>query len=242
MIAIILAAGMATRLRPLTNDRPKCLLQVGSRCLLQRLVDGIKSAGLTEVVVVTGYRAEMIRDFINEHYPELTVHFIHNADFQTTNNIYSLWLTREYIEGQDAILMDSDILMNPLLLQRMLQQKVSSLALNRHELGEEEIKVVVDEQMNIVELNKTCDPESAIGESVGVELMLQPYTTALFPELEKMMIEEQLENVFYERAFERLIPQGQTFKVVDTTDLFSIELDTVEDFQNAQRLIPKELF
>ncbi|MBR2191937.1 MAG: phosphocholine cytidylyltransferase family protein [Bacteroidaceae bacterium] len=242
MIAIILAAGMATRLRPLTNDRPKCLLQVGSRCLLQRLVDGIKSAGLTEVVVVTGYRAEMIRDFINEHYPELTVHFIHNADFQTTNNIYSLWLTREYIEGQDAILMDSDILMDPLLLQRMLQQKVSSLALNRHELGEEEIKVVVDEQMNIVELNKTCDPESAIGESVGVELMLQPYTTALFPELEKMMIEEQLENVFYERAFERLIPQGQTFKVVDTTDLFSIELDTVEDFQNAQRLIPKELF
>ena len=132
--------------------------------------------------------------------------------------------------------------MDPLLLQRMLQQKVSSLALNRHELGEEEIKVVVDEQMNIVELNKTCDPESAIGESVGVELMLQPYTTALFPELEKMMIEEQLENVFYERAFERLIPQGQTFKVVDTTDLFSIELDTVEDFQNAQRLIPKELF
>ena len=65
MIAIILAAGMATRLRPLTNDRPKCLLQVGSRCLLQRLVDGIKSAGLNEVVVVTGYRAEMIREFIN---------------------------------------------------------------------------------------------------------------------------------------------------------------------------------
>ena len=242
MIAIILAAGMATRLRPLTNDRPKCLLQVGSRCLLQRLVDGIKSAGLTEVVVVTGYRAEMIRDFINEHYPELTVHFIHNTDYQTTNNIFSLWLTREYIEGQDAILMDSDILMDPLLLERMLQQKVSSLALNRHELGEEEIKVVVDEQKNIVELNKTCDPKTAIGESVGVELMLQPYTTALFPELEKMMNEEHLENVFYERAFERLIPQGQTFKVVDTTDLFSIELDTVEDFQNAQRLIPKELF
>ena len=236
MIAIILAAGMATRLRPLTNDRPKCLLQVGSRCLLQRIVDGIKSAGLTEVVVVTGYRSEMIRDFINEQYPELTVHFIHNADYQTTNNIYSLWLTREYIEGQDAILMD------PLLLQRMLEQSVSSLALNRHELGEEEIKVVVDEQMNIVELNKTCDPKTAIGESVGVELMLKPYTTALFPELEKMMNVEQLENVFYERAFERLIPQGQTFKVVDTTDLFSIELDTVEDFQNAQKLIPESLY
>ena len=242
MIAIILAAGMATRLRPLTNDRPKCLLEVGSRCLLQRIVDGIKSAGLTEVVVVTGYRSEMIRDFIQEHYPELTVHFIHNADYQTTNNIYSLWLTREYIEGKDAILMDSDILMDPRLLQRMVEQTTSSLALNRHELGEEEIKVVVDEEMNIVELNKTCDPKTAIGESVGVELMLQPYTAALFPELEKMMNEEHLENVFYERAFERLIPQGQTFRVVDTTDLFSIELDTVEDFQNAQRLIPKELY
>ena len=60
--------------------------------------------------------------------------------------------------------------------------------------------------------------------------------------MEQMIEREGLANVFYERAFERLIPQGHVFKSIITTDLFSIELDTVEDFQQAQRLIPAELF
>jgi predicted MPP superfamily phosphohydrolase len=51
-----------------------------------------------------------------------------------------------------------------------------------------------------------------------------------------------LENVFYEKAFERLIPQGHTFKVLDVTDLFSCELDTIEDFQNAKEKIPQSLY
>ena len=62
MIGVILAAGMAKRLRPLTDERPKCLLKVGERTLLQRTVDAMLDAGIRELVVVTGYRANMIRD------------------------------------------------------------------------------------------------------------------------------------------------------------------------------------
>ncbi|MBF0951513.1 MAG: NTP transferase domain-containing protein, partial [Alloprevotella tannerae] len=79
MIAVILAAGMASRLRPLTNDRPKCLLEVGRRTLLQRTVDALLEAGLREFVVVTGYRGEMIRQFLTKQYPDQTFHFIDNA-------------------------------------------------------------------------------------------------------------------------------------------------------------------
>ena len=92
MIAVILAAGMASRLRPLTNDRPKCLLTVGTRCLLGRTVDSIKAAGITELVVVTGYRGEMIRSFLTDNYKDMQISFVDNVDYQTTNNIYSLWL------------------------------------------------------------------------------------------------------------------------------------------------------
>ena len=90
MIGVILAAGMAKRLRPLTDERPKCLLTVGQRTLLQRTVDGILTAGITELVVVTGYRSQMIRDFLTEHYPTLTIHFIDNPDYAHNNNIFSL--------------------------------------------------------------------------------------------------------------------------------------------------------
>ena len=68
MIGVILAAGMAKRLRPLTDERPKCLLKVGERTLLQRTVDAMLAAGINELVVVTGYRANMIRDFLTSHY------------------------------------------------------------------------------------------------------------------------------------------------------------------------------
>jgi choline kinase len=233
---------MAKRLRPLTDERPKCLLTVGQRTLLQRTVDGIIAAGISELVVVTGYRAQMIRDFLTSHYPDLTIHFIDNPDYAHNNNIFSLWLTRPYTEGRDFLLLDSDILFDPQIIPAVLSAEGSALALNRHELGEEEIKVIVDDQNRVVEISKVCSIEQAIGESVGIEKMEADYSAALFRELEQMIEGEGLIDIFYERAFERLIPQGHTFTVVDTTRYFSIELDTVEDFENAKKLIPESLY
>ena len=242
MIGVILAAGMAKRLRPLTDERPKCLLKVGERTLLQRTVDAMLAAGISELVVVTGYRANMIRDFLTENYPSLNIHFIDNPDYAHNNNIFSLWLTRPYVDGRDFLLMDSDILCDPAILPEVISAEGSALALNRHELGEEEMKIVADAHGRIIEISKTCSPSEAAGESVGIEKMTADYSTALFRELEKMIVDEGLIDIFYERAFERLIPQGHTFRIVDTTSFFSIELDTPEDFENAQRLIPAELF
>lgn len=242
MIGVILAAGMAKRLRPLTDTQPKCLLKVGERTLLERTVDAMTGAGIQELVVVTGYRGEMIRQFLTDHYPTLTIHFIHNADYEHNNNIFSLWMTRPYTDGKDFLLMDSDILLDPLLVKSIVEQAGTALALNRHECGEEEIKIITDNEGRVVELSKTCSISDSIGESVGVERIASDYSTALFRELEQMIEHEGLIDIFYERAFERLIPQGYHFHVVDTTDFFSIELDTVEDFERAKELIPAELF
>ena len=242
MIGVILAAGMAKRLRPLTDERPKCLLKVGERTLLQRTVDAMLAAGIRELVVVTGYRANMIRDFLTATYPSLAIHFIDNPDYAHNNNIFSLWLTRPYTDGRDFLLMDSDILCDPAILPEVIGAEGSALALNRHELGEEEMKIVADAHGRIIEISKTCSPADAAGESVGIEKMTADYSTALFRELQQMIEDEGLIDIFYERAFERLIPQGHTFRIVDTTSFFSIELDTPEDFENAQRLIPAELF
>lgn len=236
MQAVILAAGTASRLRPLTEHCPKCLLQIGGKTLLERTIEAITGSGINEITVVTGYLKDMIVTFLNEHYPNLTFHFIHNEDYASTNNIFSLWLARTQVEGKDFLLMDSDIYCDPLLVRTIAQQQETALALNRHELGEEEIKVIPDADMHVVEISKTCSISDAIGESVGVERMTADYSAALYKELRLMCEEEGLVNVFYERAFERLIPQGHTFKIIDTTDFFSMELDTVEDFNLAQQL------
>ena len=241
LTGVILAAGMAKRLRPLTDTKPKCLLKVGERTLLERTVEAMLQAGVAEFVVVTGYRAVMIRDFLTQHFPTLTFHFLDNVDYEHNNNIYSLWMAGEYVRGKEFLLMDSDILCDPAAVARIAHEPGSALALNRHACGEEEIKVIVDADNHITEISKVCSIEDAIGESVGIEKMTADYSTALYKELDQMILKEGLIDVFYERCFERLIPQGHTFKVVDTTSYFSYELDTPEDFERAKELMPKEL-
>ena len=241
MIGVILAAGMAKRLRPLTDTKPKCLLKVGEHTLLERTVDAMRQAGIQEFLVVTGYRGEMIREFLTSHFSFLTFHFLDNTDYEHNNNIYSLWMACQKVRGNEFLLMDSDILCDPAAVVRIAQEQTSALAVNRHELGEEEMKVVVDADNRITEISKTCRPEDAMGESVGIEKITADYCEALARELDQMILQEGLIDIFYERAFERLIPQGHTFKVVDTTHYFSYELDTPEDFQRAQELMPKEL-
>lgn len=243
MKAIILAAGIASRLRPLTDNKPKCLLEIGDKCLLQRAMDGLIANGIKEFVVVTGYLHNQIEEFLQRYQGEAGITFIHNELYSSTNNIYSLWLTRKEAEGKDVLLLDSDILFDPQIVARLLKSEHGDiLALNNHPLGEEEIKIIPDAEGRVAEISKTCSIPDAIGESIGIERMSAAYTAALYKELEVMIEGEGLDNVFYERAFERLIPQGHTFYVEDTTDLFSIELDTVEDFNSAKQLIPANLY
>ena len=244
MKAIILAAGMASRLRPLTLTTPKSLLKVGDRSLLQRSMDALIANGVREFCIVTGYLHEMIEDFVKEQYADsIKVTFVYNKVYETTNNIYSLWLARPFAEGEEVLLLDSDLLYDPQIVTRVLAADAPNvLTLIRHELGEEEMKVVTDAQGSIREISKTCNPADAAGESLGIEKMGREYTRALYHELEPMMNREHLENVFYERAFERLIPQGHTYQVLDVTELFSCELDTIEDFENAKAKIPENLF
>ena len=242
MIGVILAAGMAKRLRPLTDTKPKCLLEVGGKTLLQRTVDAMAATGIMEFVVVTGYRANMVRDFLTANYPQYTIRFLDNTDYEHNNNIYSLWMAGEVVRGKELLLMDSDILCDPKAVAEVAMQEEPALALNRHELGEEEMKIVVDGDNRIIEISKTCRVEDAAGESVGIEKMTADYSEALFRELDQMIVKEELIDIFYERAFERLIPQGHTFKVIDTTHYFSYELDTPEDFERASQLLPRELY
>lgn len=243
MKAVILAAGIASRLRPLTDSQPKCLLEIGTRSLLQRTFEALIQNNIDEFIVVTGYRQQQIVDFLQANYSNEHISFIYNERYLNTNNIFSLWLTRSYAEGEDILLLDSDILFDSHIVTRLLQDnRPDVLALNSHHLGEEEIKVITDPDMRVLEISKTCSISAALGESIGIEKMSASYTSALFKELERMIQVEKLDNIFYERAFERLIKHRYSFFALDTSDLFSIELDTVNDFEQAQKLIPQELY
>ena len=150
MKAVILAAGMASRLRPLTSNTPKCLLKIGERSLLQRSIDALKANGISEFVIVTGYLHTMIEDFVRTQYGDsISVSFIHNDVFDSTNNIYSLWLARPEAEGKDILLLDSDLLYDPQIVAKVLNNDAENvLTLIRHELGEEESRNLLQKYPN----------------------------------------------------------------------------------------------
>ena len=181
MKAVILAAGTASRLRPLTEHTPKCLLKVNGKTLLERTLDNFVANGITDFLIVTGYLKEMIQAFVTYKFPSLNIQLVTNKDFATTNNIYSLFLAEEYANGEDFILSDSDILFSPEIISALLADyNPNVLAMNRHELGEEEIKIIADNDRNVLEISKVCSIQNAIGESVGLEKMSAEYSSALY--------------------------------------------------------------
>jgi len=238
MKVVILAAGSGSRLRPLTDHTPKCLLTVGGKTILGRMLENLQANGLQEIIIVTGYLEEQIRTFTAENFPELDIRFINNDRFDTTNNIFSLYLAKDAVGDQPMLMMDSDIVFDHRILLELLQSGYENcLALQRHPLGSEEIKVLADERGWVLEISKEVKPDIALGESIGIELFGNPMRAELFRVLDRMVNQERKVDIFYEAAFQELIDRGFGLHVVDITRYFCTEIDTPDDLRKAGEII-----
>jgi choline kinase len=235
MRGIILAAGVASRLRPLTNTTPKCLLKVGGKTILEQTIEGLIQNGIRDIVIVTGYLADQIRLFMAGKFPDLQVTYVHNPQYETTNNIFSLWLTREHVLGHDMLLLDSDIVFDPRIIGLLVRSGHETCLAVRsdHKLGQEEIKVRVQSDGTIAAIGKEIEPREAIGESIGIELFGASFVRELFNILDRMIVTEQRVNIFYEVAFEEAVNLGLPIVPVDVGGFRCMEIDTAEDLERA---------
>lgn len=130
MTAIILAAGFGRRMRPLSDTTHKALLPVGDSTILGRIVDGLLSINVTDIVVVTGYRADDVRAFWEQHYAHVPVRFVHNARYEQTNNIVSLSMALASAPiASDIVVIECDLLFDKAVLQRLLTAAPGNVAL-----------------------------------------------------------------------------------------------------------------
>ncbi len=240
--AVLLAAGEGTRLHPHTIDRPKCLVEVAGRPLLDRALAALEAAGFAEVVIVTGYREDVLQDFLAARAQRhgathgMRVTCVRNPEYARTNNAYSLWSAREAVPG-GFVLLDGDLLFEPGVLRKLLATAgEAALAVERRAgLGDEEMKVLLGPDVSVAAVNKTMDPSAAIGESIGVARFSAMAARALWDCL-GAQIEQGQRNVYYELAFEELIADGWRFEVADVTGLACTEIDTPADLEAAHVL------
>lgn len=124
MKAVILAAGMGTRLNPLTNNRPKCLVEVNGESILRNALKILSNQNIEETAIVVGYAKEQITDEIGSSFNSMKISYIENKIFDKTNNMYSLWLAREYLE-RGCILIEGDVFFEEEILARLIKSESS---------------------------------------------------------------------------------------------------------------------
>jgi L-glutamine-phosphate cytidylyltransferase len=244
--AIIIAAGLGSRLQPYTDDCPKCMLDFGGRTLLQRQMDIYESCGVQDITIIRGYLADKI-NYEN-------VRYVENTDFPNNNILESLLYAEKELSG-DIVINYSDILFE----QRIVEQLLASdkdisvvvdldwqdyyIGRSDHPLGEAE-NVTFDDAGRVIQIGKHLDHgDGELGEFIGM-LRLSPVGAELFKEHYHKAREQFLGKPFQRAAtfrkayltdlFQEMTDQGVTIDCVFIKKGWK-EIDTVQDYTNAVR-------
>ncbi len=129
MQAVILAAGMGKRLGEKTRDNTKCMLEVSGIRLIDRTLEHLHAVGVDRIVLVVGYKGDKVRSHVGSLYKGIPVEYVENGIYDRTNNIYSLFLARDYLLEEDTLLLESDIIFNLDVLQAIVNDPYPNLAL-----------------------------------------------------------------------------------------------------------------
>jgi len=250
MIGVILAAGMGTRLMPLTKEIPKALLKIKETTLLERMIKNCINADISKFIVVVGYNKDKVIDLcpeIAEKY-DIEIKTIVNEKYDVTNTSVSTYLASKYIEEneqEDFILVNGDNVVDPEIISRLSKSNNTGMIIdNFKELNEESFKLIIaNESLNekktiangkIEAIGKGLDIPSSSGEFIGVSKVVSD-DVAEFNRILEGLIEEDPQN-YYDFAYKDL-SIVKTIDFVLTNGLKWTEIDDHNDWENAQRLV-----
>ena len=150
MQAIILAAGMGRRLGEYTQDNTKCMLEVNGVRLIDRALETLHNVRVSRVVLVVGYKGQNVKDYVGANYKGTPIEYVDNPIYDKTNNIYSLYLAKDYMLVEDTILLESDLIYEPAVVQKILEDDSPNIALvDKYESWMDGTVVTLDEENRI---------------------------------------------------------------------------------------------
>lgn len=230
MIGVILAAGVGSRLRPMTNDKPKCLVTTAGKSILQYQLDAYKEGGIKELVVVVGYEGQAVKEYL-KHNKDFKIKIIDNDIYEDTNNMYSFYLTKEYVKGKAFILNNADLSVESSLIANMLADERKDLvAVDVGLFNDESMKVTIDEVGNISDISKQVKKENAVGCSIDFYKFSERSSTRFFEEMETIIDVDKNLKDWTEVAMQRLFQsQELQFSVFDIQGLSWVEIDNYDD-------------
>lgn len=242
MKAVILAAGLGKRLRPLTNALPKGLIEIGGKTLLEHSLNALVKNGIKEIVIVTGFLNKTIEQKFGREYKDSRIKYVLNKEFSKTGSMYSLSQARSLI-NDNIILLESDLLYDPKAIRLLLNtnRKNAILVAPLSNSGDE-VYICADDKQRIVELGKYIDDaekSNAIGELVGISKFSKEFLDKLFKMAEKDYVRGKL-NYHYEECVFQTSKLDRPVYAEVCKDLAWIEIDNENDLKRAkEQIYPK---
>lgn len=240
MTAVILAAGVGKRLHGASGGRPKCLLEVGGRSLLRRLLDGLAAVGVRDAVVVTGFGADQVRAEAEAAVSRIRVRCLHNPRY-TEGAILSLWTAREVLD-RAVVVMDADVLCAKALLRRLVESPHANCFLldaAAENTGEEQMLLVREGRVRDI-VRGGAPGYELMGESVGF-LRLSAEAARLLRDLLEERVAAGDTGIEHEQVYPALLERVDVgFERVDGMPW--TEIDFPEDLERAEReVLPRIL-
>jgi choline kinase len=235
MKAVILAAGVGSRLGELTRFKPKCLLTIGDRTIIEYQIEALKRLGLRsqDIFVIGGHKFAKLRDFFGGS----GVNLIYNAKYDEWNNIYSFYLIRGIREIRgDFMLLNTDTLFHRRIMEGLSRELGNGNYIvvdTDKELGAEEMKVIIQDGV-VKRFGKEIDPHEAGGEYIGLSLFNRELIRPVFSTIQDLL-SRGLVHLWYEDALNRALDRVE-IGYVPTFGLPWIEIDTPEDYKRAEEI------
>jgi len=236
--AVILVAGVGSRLRPITDDRPKALVDVAGETILGRACRLLRAAGTTHFVLATGYREDSVKRALGGLDAKLS--FCLNADYASTQNSVSLALCAPALAGSAFLKLDGDVVFEPRVLERLLSAPEHAdlvvLVDSKRERDAEAMKVRCD-GARILEFGKGLELSRSHAETVGIERLSARAGREVLAAIE-LYVARGERGLYYEDVYSELVARGDlTAAAVEVGDLAWTEIDTFEDLERARALL-----
>jgi choline kinase len=235
--AIILSAGQGKRLSPLTDTRPKCLIDLAGKTVLHWQLAHLHAAGVAEAVVVTGFGANLVEaEIASLDLPGLTVRTLFNPFYALSDNLATCWLALEEMRGPFLIL-NGDTLFEPAIAQRLLVAPAAAITVTVDRKGSydaDDMKVRTDGGATLLEIGKTIETYDA--ESIGM-LRFEAEGAALFAAAVKAALRrpEGLKR-WYLSVIDQLARETGVVRIASIEGLAWAEMDFPEDLPRAREL------
>ncbi|MDD6209458.1 MAG: aminotransferase class I/II-fold pyridoxal phosphate-dependent enzyme [Bacteroidales bacterium] len=246
MQAIILAAGMGKRLGELTKDNTKCMIKVHAVTLIERMLSQLVNLPINQIVIVIGYKGEKVKALIGKSYKSVPIVYIENNIYDKTNNIYSLFLAKDYLLSDTTLLLESDLILSDQILKKLIDHPYPNLAVvSKYQSWMDGTVVTLDDENNILNfISKKafrfneCD---TYYKTVNVYKFSKDFSAHKYVPFLEAYCKTLGNNEYYEQVLRVIsLLDKPDLKALPLNDEKWYEIDDQQDLNNAEVLFSNE--